>query len=72
MSLSEKQVELVDKIYRDASLGLLTPQAINKYLKDNGPARGVSPKIHCLLYHGERHFPEMPQHRGTREEIAAP
>ena len=38
MSLSEKQIELVDKLYRDASLNLLTPPALNKYLKDNGHA----------------------------------
>ena len=36
MSLTEKQLELVDKLYRDASLGLLTAPALNKYLKDNG------------------------------------
>ena len=36
MSLTEKQVELVDKLYRDASLNLLTAPALNKYLKDNG------------------------------------
>jgi len=36
MSLTEKQIELVDKLYRDASLGLLTAPALNKYLKDNG------------------------------------
>jgi len=27
MSLSEKQVELVDKIYRDPSIGLFTPDS---------------------------------------------
>ena len=49
MSLSEKQVELVDKIYRDASLGLLTPQAINKYLKDNGHVGFTADKIKNYL-----------------------
>ena len=36
MSLTEKQIELVDKLYRDASKGLLAAPALNKYLKDNG------------------------------------
>ena len=38
MNLSDKQVELVDKLYRDPKLGLLTVPALNKYLKDNGYA----------------------------------
>ena len=49
MSLSEKQVELVDKIYRDPSIGLFTPQAINKYLKDNGYAGFTADKIKNYL-----------------------
>jgi hypothetical protein len=36
MSLTEKQIELVDKLYRDASLGLLTAPALNSYLKQHG------------------------------------
>ncbi len=36
MSLTENQISVVDKLYRDASLNLLTPAALNKYLKDNG------------------------------------
>ena len=38
MSLTQSQVELVDKLYRDASLNLLTAPALNKYLKDKGYA----------------------------------
>ena len=44
-SLSEKQVELVDNLYRDSSLKLLTPQALNKYLKDNGHTGFTKNKI---------------------------
>jgi hypothetical protein len=36
MSLTEKQIELVDKLYRDASLGLLNAPALNTYLKQQG------------------------------------
>ena len=36
MNLTESQIELVDKLYRDPKLGLLTAPALNKYLKDNG------------------------------------
>ena len=36
MNLTDKQIELVDKLYRDPKLGLLTAPALNKYLKDNG------------------------------------
>ena len=36
MSLTQSQVELVDKLYRDASLNLLTAPSLNKYLKDKG------------------------------------
>ena len=49
MSLSEKQVELVDKLYRDPKLNLLTPQALNKYLKDNGYAGFTIDKIKSYL-----------------------
>ena len=36
MNLTDTQIDLVDKLYRDASLNLLTPAALNKYLKENG------------------------------------
>ena len=36
LNLTESQIELVDKLYRDPKLGLLTAPALNKYLKDNG------------------------------------
>ena len=49
MSLTQSQVALVDKLYRDPSLGLLTPQAINKYLKDNGYAGFTADKIKNYL-----------------------
>ena len=44
-SLSEKQVELVDKLIRDPSLNLRTPQALNKNLKDNGHIRFTKNRI---------------------------
>jgi hypothetical protein len=36
MGITEKQIELVDTLYRDASKGLLNAPALNKYLEDNG------------------------------------
>ena len=35
MSLTEEQIKIVDKLYRDPSKGLLPASALNKYLKDN-------------------------------------
>ena len=36
MSLTENQISVVDKLYRDASKGLLTAPALNTYLKQHG------------------------------------
>ena len=36
MSLTESQIKILDPLHRDASKGLLTAPALNKYLKDNG------------------------------------
>ena len=36
MSLNESQIKILDALFRDASKGLLTATALNKYLKDNG------------------------------------
>ncbi len=36
MNLNEKQIELLDHLYRDASKGLLTAPALNTYLKQQG------------------------------------
>ncbi len=44
MNLNEKQIQILDSLYRDASKGLLTAPALNKYLKDNGET-GITIKI---------------------------
>jgi hypothetical protein len=49
MSLTENQISVVDKLYKDPSLGLLTPQALNKYLKDNGHTGFTVDKIKNYL-----------------------
>ncbi len=36
MNLNEKQIALLDQLYRDASKGLLTAPALNTYLKQQG------------------------------------
>jgi hypothetical protein len=36
MSLTEKQIALLDGLYRNPSLGLLTAPALNSYLKQQG------------------------------------
>ena len=38
MNLNEDQIKLLDGLYRDPKLGLLTAPALNKYLKDKGYA----------------------------------
>jgi len=49
MSLTEDQIKIVDKLYRDPSKGLLTPPALNKYLKDNGEKGFTADKIKNYL-----------------------
>ena len=36
MSFSDKQIELLQNLYNDASLGLTTGQKLYNYLKSNG------------------------------------
>ena len=49
MSLNESQIKIVDALYRDASKGLLTAPALNKYLKDNGQTGFTINKIKDYL-----------------------
>ena len=49
MSLTEDQIVLVNKLYRDPSKGLLTAPALNKYLKDNGETGFTVGKIKNYL-----------------------
>ena len=36
MNLNDDQIKILDSLYRDASKGLLTAPALNKYLKEKG------------------------------------
>ncbi len=36
MSFNDKQIELLQNLYKDASLGLTTAQKLHNYLKSNG------------------------------------
>ena len=49
MSLTESQIKILDPLYRDASKGLLTAPALNKYSKDNGYAGFTIDKIKSYL-----------------------
>ena len=49
MSLTEDQIKLVEKLYRDPSKGLLTPPALNKYLKNIGENGFTVEKIKTYL-----------------------
>ena len=49
MSLNTSQIKIVDDLYRNASLGLLTAPALNKYLKDNGSTGYTIKKIQDYL-----------------------
>ena len=49
MSLNASQIKIVDDLYRNASLGLLTAQSLNKYLKDNGSTGYTIKKIQDYL-----------------------
>ena len=49
MSLTESQIQILDPLYRDASLNLLTPAALNKYLKDNGKTGFTIKNINMVI-----------------------
>ena len=67
MSLTQSQVELVDKLYRDASLNLLTPPALNKYLKDNGYTGFTIDKIKITSIHYKQH--KLANHNTLRSHM---
>ena len=67
MSLTDKDIELLQKLYYDASLGLTTGKKIYDYLKSNGKSGYTVSKINeflkkCLLtFRQTKH-----QHRSDR------
>ena len=51
MSFSDKQIELIQNLYNDASLGLTTGTKLYNYLKSNGETGYTLSKINEFLKH---------------------
>ena len=49
MSFNDKQIELLQNLYNDASLGLITGQKLYSYLKSNGETGYTLSKINEFL-----------------------
>ena len=49
MSFSDKQIELLQNLYNDASLGLTTGQKLYNYLKSNGETGYTLSKVNEFL-----------------------
>ena len=55
MSLTENQISVVDKLYRNPSLGLLNAPALNTYLKQQGQTGFTINKLKIILVHLKQH-----------------